>query len=226
MKKVLVASLALCALTLAAPVSAADIPTKAPAPIVQPLPALYNWTGFYVGLYGGGGWGQHNRSTPGFNNSYNSSGALIGATAGYNWQFNNPLVVGVEGDIAWANVKGDDGGVGGSTDQSTYRWLGSVRGRLGYAVNNWLFFGTGGWAFANIRHSNNFGVTDTFDNTRSGWTVGGGVEYAFMPNWTARVDYRYFDFGSYSRSTPQIGIAPYSVNSKLQTVTVGLSYKF
>jgi outer membrane immunogenic protein len=188
---------------------------------------LYNWTGFYVGLYGGGGWGRHDRSnTNGFNNSYNSSGGLIGGLVGYNWQFNNPLVVGLEGDLAWASIKGDDGGVGGTLDQSTYRWLGSVRGRLGYAANNWLFFGTGGWAFANIRHFNDGGAGDSFNNTRSGWTLGGGVEYAFLPNWTVRADYRYFDFGSYSRSAPANLVVPYSVSNKLQTVTAGLSYKF
>jgi outer membrane immunogenic protein len=226
MRKFLLATISLAALGLAGQAFAADLPNKAPAYKAAPVPMLYNWTGFYVGVYGGGGWGQHDRSMAGFNNSYNSSGGLIGATAGYNWQFNNPLVVGLEGDIAWANIKGDDGGVGGSTDQSTYRWLGSVRGRLGYAANNWLFFGTGGWAFANIRHGNNGAPTDTFDNTRSGWTVGGGVEYAFLPNWTVRADYRYFDFGSYSRSAPANAVNPYSVANKLQTVTIGLSYKF
>ena len=69
-------------------------------------------------------------------------------------------------------------------------------------------------------------TTDSCDDTRSGWTVGGGVEYAFMPNWTVRADYRYFDFGSYTRGAPANGVAPYSVANKLQTVTVGLSYKF
>src|SRR5665647_3872838 len=144
MRKFLLATISLAALGLAGQAFAADLPSKGPVYKAEPVPLLYNWTGFYVGLYGGGGWGQHDRSTTaGFNNSYNSSGGLIGAMAGYNWQFNNPLVVGLEGDIAWANIKGDDGGVGGTVDQSTYRWLGSVRGRLGYAANNWLFFGTG-----------------------------------------------------------------------------------
>jgi outer membrane immunogenic protein len=225
MKSFLLGSISLVSLALAGQAMAADLPTKAPA--YQAVPLLYNWTGFYAGIYGGGGWGKHDRSNiTGFNNSYNSSGGLIGATAGYNWQFNNPLVVGLEGDIAWANIKGDDGGVGGTADESKYRWLGSVRGRAGYAFNNWLFFGTGGWAFANIQHSNNGFPTDTFNNNRSGWTLGGGVEYAFQQNWTARIDYRYYDLGTYTRSAPTNGIAPYSVGNKLQTVTVGLSYKF
>ena len=93
-------------------------------------------------------------------------------------------------------------------DTSQYRWLGSVRGRLGYAFDNWLLFGTGGWAFTNIRHTNDFGAGDSFDNNRSGWTVGGGIEYALTPNWTTRLDYRYFDFGSYSRSAPTNASCP------------------
>jgi outer membrane immunogenic protein len=227
MRKLLLGSIALISLALAGQAMAADLRTKAPAYQAVPVPALYNWTGIYVGIYGGGGWGRHDRSNiTGFNNSYNSSGGLIGATAGYNWQFNNPLVVGLEGDIAWASINGDDGGVGGTVDASKYRWLGSVRGRLGYAFNNWLFFGTGGWAFTNIQHSNNGAPIDTFNNDRSGWTLGGGVEYAFTQNWTVRADYRYYDFGTYTRSVPANGITPYSVSNKLQTATVGLSYKF
>jgi len=228
MKKILAASVALCALVLSGPVAAADIPARAPTPVYKVAPpAAFSWTGFYLGLYGGGGWGRHAYSnTGGLNNTYNSSGGLIGGLAGYNWQFDNPVVIGVEGDLAWASIKGDDGGLGGSTDSSQYRWLGSVRGRLGYAFDRWLVFGTGGWAVANIRHTSTFGVGDSFDTTRNGWTAGAGIEYAFTPNWTARADYRYFDFGSYSRAAPPNGVFPYSVGNKLQTLTVGVSYKF
>lgn len=220
MTKILLATVALCALALAGPVAAADLPSKAPIYKPLPVPTLYNWTGFYVGLYGGGGWGRHNASATGFSNGYNSNGGLIGALAGYNWQLDGPFVVGLEGDIAWASIRGTGTLSNGFSDSSNYRWLGSMRGRLGYAFDNWMLFGTGGWAFANISHSNSSG--DNFSTTRSGWTVGGGVEYAFLRNWTARLDYRYYDFGSYSGATP----LAYSVSNKLQTVTVGLSYKF
>ena len=232
MRTGILATVALCALAMAGPVAAADMPVRGASPFIRSAPpAAFSWNGFYVGLYGGAGWGNHDRSNSvGLNNSYNSNGGLIGGLAGYNWQGNSPLVVGLEGDIAWANIKGDDGGAGGTVDQSEYRWLGSVRGRIGYAFDNWLLFGTGGWAFANIRHTNSSGTTivatDSFDNSRSGWTVGGGIEYAVTPNWTTRLDYRYFDFGSYSNSAPANGVFPYSVGNRLQTVTVGLSYKF
>jgi outer membrane immunogenic protein len=230
MKKLLLGTVSIISFACAGLAMAADLPAKAPVYKAALAPPLYNWTGFYVGVYDGGGWGQHNHSNVFGSNSYNSSGGLIGVTAGYNWQFSNPLVIGLEGDLAWANIKGDDAGSGLALDESRYRWLGSVRGRLGYAANNWLFFGTGGWAFANIRHTSSSGLliltTDSFDNGRNGWTLGGGVEYAFLQNWTARVDYRYYDFGTYTRAAPTNGIAPYSVANKLQTVTVGVSYKF
>jgi outer membrane immunogenic protein len=226
MRTKLLATVALCALAMSGPALAADLPVRPMSPFIRTAP-VFSWSGFYLGLYGGAGFGSHDRSnTAGFNNSYKSSGGLIGGLAGYNWQLSNPVVLGVEGDLAWANVKGDDSGVGGTVDTSQYRWLGSLRGRIGYAFDNWLPFVTGGWAFANIRHTNDGGTGDTFDNARSGWTLGGGVEYAITSNWTTRLDYRYFDFGSYSRSAPPNGVTAYSVSNKLQTVTVGLSYKF
>ena len=85
MRKFLLATISLAALGLAGQAFAADLPSKGPVYKAEPVPMLYNWTGFYVGVYGGGGWGQHDRSNSvGLNNSYNSSGGLIGATAGYN----------------------------------------------------------------------------------------------------------------------------------------------
>ena len=225
MRRFLLATVSVLSLAAGGQALAADMPAKAPAFV--PPPPVYNWTGAYIGIYGGYGWGDHDRSnTTGFNNSYTSNGGLIGATIGYNWQFYNSFVAGVEGDIAWADISGGDGGAGGTTDTSEYRWLGSIRGRAGFAFNNFLVFGTGGWAYANIRHTNNAAPTDTFDNDMSGWTIGGGVEYALLPRWTVRADYRYYDFGSYTRSVPANGITPYSVDNSLQTITVGLSYKF
>ena len=227
MRTFFLATVALGVLAMASPVAAADMPARGASPFLRTAPPAFSWSGFYVGLYGGAGWGSHDRSNDaGFNNSYKSSGGLIGGLAGYNWQGNNPLVVGVEGDLAWAGIKGDDGGAGLSVNTSHYRWLGSVRGRIGYAFDNWLLFGTGGWAFTNIRHTNDNAAGESFDSARSGWTVGGGIEYALTPNWTTRLDYRYFDFGSYSRPAPTNGIVPYSVGNRLQTITVGLSYKF
>ncbi|RXT43149.1 outer membrane protein [Bradyrhizobium betae] len=209
--------------------SAADMAVKAlpPAPVV----ALYNWTGFYVGGFGGYGWGNHDRlNDAGFANSYSSTGAIAGGLAGYNWQIQK-FVLGVEGDFAWADIKGDDNFVGGTKDETTLRWVGTIRGRAGIAIDKWLLFGTAGWAYGQQRHVNtNVGVgIDSFSTNTNGWTAGAGVEYAFAPNWLGKLEYRYYDFERYSRAgapaTPN-GNIPYSVASQYQTVTVGVSYKF
>lgn len=201
---------------------------KAPPMVAEPL---YNWTGFYVGAFGGYGWGNHDRiNDTGFANSYSSSGGIAGGLAGYNWQINK-FVVGVEGDLAWADIKGDDNFVGGTRDQTTLRWVGTIRGRAGFALNKWLLFGTAGYAYGDQRHVNTDLVVgvDSFTSGTSGWTAGAGVEYAFTPNWIGKAEYRYYDFNRYRRSgtplTPN-GLAPYSVASQYQTVTVGVSYKF
>lgn len=203
---------------------AADMPTKAP---MAPAYVPFNWTGFYVGAQVGGGWGTHDRSVlpPGFQNSYNSSGVLGGLYGGYNWQFQS-VVVGLETDINWTGIQGDDGGAGGSLDQTKVKWLGSVRGRLGYAWDRILVFATGGWAYAGLEHFNNSGAGETLTKNQSGWTVGGGLEYALNPKWLVRAEYRYYDLGTYQNSAPTNGVLPYEVKNKLSTVTAGIAYKF
>jgi outer membrane immunogenic protein len=135
--------------------SAADLPMKAKAP---PLEAIYDWTGFYIGISGGGSLGQstHIDRATGLGDTigYNVKGGLVGGTLGYNWQM-GPLVVGLEGDISWVGEYGshiDDGLAGDLAFQSFTKetWLGTARGRLGYAVNNLLFYGTGGSAAARV----------------------------------------------------------------------------
>lgn len=206
--------------------SAADMPAKAPIYKAPPV-VVYNWTGFYVGADVGGGWGRHTRTIPstGFENSYNSSGVLGGLHAGYNWQMQS-FVFGLETDINWTGIKGDDGGAGGTLDSTKLKWVGSLRGRVGYAWDRFLLFATGGWAYGGLEHFNDGAPGETFTRNKSGWTVGGGIEYAFHPNWTARADYRYIDLGTYSNSAPSNGILPYEVSNKFNIVTVGLSYKF
>ncbi|MFN3657296.1 MAG: outer membrane protein [Pseudolabrys sp.] len=224
MRRFVVALLGATILSVTA-VQAADMAVKAPvrAPAVLP----YNWTGFYIGGDIGAGWGRHNRTIPssGFTNSYNSSGIIGGVHGGYNWQM-QAIVVGLEADINATGIKGDDGGTGGTLDSTKLKWLGSVRGRIGYAFDRFLVFGTGGWAFGGLEHFNNAGAGETFTKNRSGWTLGGGVEYGLTPNWTVRADYRYVDLGTYSNGAPTNGVAPYEVSNKFNIVTVGFSYKF
>jgi outer membrane immunogenic protein len=173
--------------------SAADLsrpppPTKAP-PYVPPY---YNWTGFYIGVNGGYGWGTSNWSPlPG---SLNTSGGLVGGTLGYNWQFGQ-WVWGLEGDADWSNINGSTTGpgCGGGSCSTNNDFLSTVRGRLGFAADRWMPYITGGLAIGNIRTSNPVGVG--VDQTNAGWTVGGGLEFALASNWTAKVEYLYVDLG-------------------------------
>jgi outer membrane immunogenic protein len=222
MKKLVTATAVIAAFGFVASAQAADMPMK--APMAPMMAAPYNWTGFYVGVDGGWGRGHHDRlTTAGFANSYDSDGGLIGGHAGYNWQ-SNQFVFGVEGDAHWANLKGDDAGVGGTTDETTTRFLGSIRGRVGVAWDRFLIFGTGGWAFANMNHHNTGGVPVDNSVDRNGPTAGGGFQWAFNQNWSMGVEYRHYWLGEYNLAPT--GLNPFSVKTNEDTITGRISYRF
>lgn len=225
MRRFVVALLSITALG-AVSAQAADMPVKAPIYKAPPV-SLYNWTGFYIGGDLGGGWGHHDRSVvpPGFQNSYTSSGLIGGLHAGYNWQ-KQSIVFGLETDINLTGIKGDDASAGGTLDSTKLKWIGSTRGRIGYAWQNFLLFATGGWAYAGLEHFNDAAPGQTFTPTRNGWTLGGGLEYGLSRNWTVRADYRYYALGTYQNLAPTNGILPYEVKNYYQTVTAGVSYRF
>jgi len=170
---------AACGALAAQSAAAADLSVaplyKAPPPQVA---QVYNWTGFYLGINGGGGWGRSwwsANSTP-----VNLSGAQVGGTAGYNWQFGN-TVLGLEGDMDWSNLKGTATSTlcpnGCSTSDG---WLSTVRGRAGYAFGGIMPYVTGGLAVGDIQAS-----TPGFagaSSTNAGWTVGDGLEFALPGN--------------------------------------------
>jgi outer membrane immunogenic protein len=232
MKRVLFASVSLGVLGLLSPALGADLAvyTKAPA-IATPL---YDWSGFYVGVFGGGGYGNHNLNNAlgraGFANftvNYSSSGGLAGGEVGYNAQSGNYLV-GIEADGFWSDIKGNDNFALGSDDASKLRWGGTVRGRGGITVDRLLLFFTGGWAYGDIVHTNTdpvFGI-DQFTNNRSGLTGGGGIAYAITNELLGKIEYRYYDFGRYSRAAPTNGQLPYTVDTTYSVVTLGLDYKW
>ena len=217
-----VAALALLVSTLA--VEAADIPR----PVfkgVRPIIAYYNWTGFYGGINAGYGWGTSNwELSPGGTAVTNSPrGFLVGGTLGYNYQ-SGSIVWGVEGDIGYSTVKGSvDCGLG-LTCETANRWLGTARGRLGYAFDRLLPYVTGGAAFGDIRATVDPGAVATATKTRIGWTAGGGLEYAFLGNWTAKIEYLYVDLGSFD--TGFTAPVPLNVSFKEHLVRAGLNYKF
>ncbi len=156
----------------------------------------YNWSGFYLGINGGGGWGRSNWTTTG---SFDTSGGLVGGTIGYNYQINQ-VVLGVEGDIDWADINGTSPTPAVTRLRAPARpsdtWLSTVRGRLGYAADRFMPYITGGAAFGDIKASGP-GLSGA-DTTNAGWTLGGGIEFAIAGHWTAKAEYLYVDLGSVS----------------------------
>jgi outer membrane immunogenic protein len=215
--------------------SAADMPTKAP---MAPLAVAYNWTGFYIGINGGGasGTGYWDYVPPAATNQNHSiSGGLIGGTVGYNWQFPaTNWVVGLEGDWDWANINGNTSCPNPAFScQTKTSSLGTFRGRVGYAMNNVLFYGTGGLAWG--RHqaqtvlpggavppsgtSTNGTTTDV-----AGYTLGGGIEYGFLPHWSAKIEGLFVSFPS--KSTAVDNGLPVSTYDRFGMVRGGVNYRF
>jgi outer membrane immunogenic protein len=221
MKRSLVAGLGLLAVA-AMPASAADLPRgsmpyKAPAYVAQ-----YNWTGFYLGINGGGAWGDSDWN--GFAVSNSPSGGMIGGTAGYNWQgAGSPWVFGLEGDIDWTNIRDNATACGGLNCQTKNNWLGTVRGRVGYTFDRFMPYFTGGLAFGDVE-ANIAGFAGSKD-TNLGWTVGVGIEGVIAGNWTAKLEYLHADLGDTTCSAIACGAAT-NVDLSLNILRAGLNYRF
>jgi outer membrane immunogenic protein len=213
---------------------AADAVAEAPVEMPVEQAPIFTWTGAYVGAQAGYGWGDSELSTNiagvGASLPFDPDGFLGGVHAGYNYQFSNDIVLGVEADIDYSDLSGDGtldiGGIDTGIDGSSkLEWQGSVRARLGYAVDRWLPYVTGGVAFGKYKHDIDFpdGTSFNDDDTYTGWTAGAGVEYAFTDNWTGRLEYRYTDFGDQDFSN---ALGDYNVDLNTHAVKVGISYKF
>ena len=203
---------------------AADLPRQMPAKAPAYMPVAYNWTGFYLGINGGYGWGRS--SWDGFSSgTFNTNGGLIGGTIGYNWQgMGSPFVFGLEGDVDWANIRGSFANAacaGGCETKSS--WLATVRGRLGYSLDRVMPYITGGLAVGDIQ-ANRVGFSGMSD-TRAGWTIGGGIEGVIVDRWTAKLEYLYTDLGSSSCAAASCGIAT-NVSARNNILRAGLNYRF
>jgi outer membrane immunogenic protein len=226
MKKIFLATVAVVALGATVPALAADLGaaprtyTKAPA-YAQPI---YNWTGFYIGGHIGGAFSGGDNSLQG------DSRFMGGVQGGADYQFANNWVIGIEAQYSWMNS--NNNGVlfpGGVLVTSNSNELGSLTGRLGYSFGPALVYAKGGYAFKdgdNIRVAGSpFGFTTT-GNTHDGYTVGAGVEYMFAPNWSAKVEYQYYNFGSTTFLTGPAGVVGARFNDDEHTVKAGLNYRF
>jgi outer membrane immunogenic protein len=221
MTKMIRTGVSLAALMMAPIVAhAADLPHtyKAPAYVV---PAVANWTGFYVGLNAGYGFGKSNWDIPAVDTS--PKGFLGGVTLGYNFQ-TGLWLWGIEGDLDYSGMKGSVDCFRGSCETKT-SWLGTARGRFGYAGwNNWLPYLTGGAAFSNVKATSPFGDAS---KTMIGWTAGAGVEYALWSNWSVKAEYLYVDLGKFDCGIScGVGVTSDDVTFKANIVRAGVNYRF
>jgi outer membrane immunogenic protein len=225
--RVLFAGVSLAVIALAGAAAAADLPRRTEMPVKGPayMAPVYNWTGFYMGINGGGAWGRSSFDGPAApTGTFNISGGLIGLTAGYNWQVNQ-AVFGLETDIDWTSIRGTTVNNCAPGCETKNTWLGTARGRLGYALNNgFLPYLTGGLAYGNIR-----ATVPGFagaSSSKAGWTVGAGLEFAIASNWTAKAEYLYVDLGSIDCGGSCGIAAPDPVKFKANILRAGLNYRF
>ena len=219
-KLIVCALMAMSAITSIGPASAADMAVKSP---YAAAPPLFSWSGFYVGLHAGYGWGENNWNfggvfeDPSISRSRQrpkTDGVLGGVQAGANYQFAS-WVVGMEWDLAFLSRKGsfDDpllrSGVPipgfNITATSKFDWLTQFTGRAGYALDRTLFYVKGGIAAGETKDNLSLAAATappqfidfgTKTNLLVGWTVGAGIEHFFTPNWSAKIEYNYVDLGS------------------------------
>lgn len=215
---------------------AADLPYRKGELVYVPPPPVFTWTGVYVGADLAYQWGTATTgiySAPGGAflanlSNYGAHSVLGGAHAGYNYQINQ-FVIGVEGDTNGASYSGSQNVAFGVAKVSTHENVeGSVRGRLGYAWDRTLFYATGGTEIGSLQNTYSLVGTDSLYQTRVGWTVGGGLEYAITPNWSVRLGYRYTDYGHYNDllTNSTGGLMQARVHETHNFVHVGFSYKF
>jgi len=227
MKRVL-AGLALGVLSLHGPAFAADIPLKAPR--LQPV---YDWTGLYFGAHAGFGRGHSNAvlsDTAIATTSHSFGGPIGGLQAGYNIQLPSRVVLGFEADVSFPNYIDGNSVISTLATAKSYvveqmDFTGSARGRLGYAAGPWLFYATGGLAFAGERYFNtpSVGNDEKKLSMRLGWAAGGGVEYAFAPHWSLRLEYLYSEFQN--GSVQFDSGAAHASTLNFQSLRVGLNRK-
>jgi outer membrane immunogenic protein len=206
MKKLLLGSIALVCTAAAGPGVAADLPVKAPAAV--PMTPTYNWSGLYIGAHIGAAF-------PGSDFFGNDNARLMGGgQVGADFQFASSWVFGVEANYSFI-----------ATDDAVFpvfanRNLGSVTGRLAYAWGPVLLYGKGGYGWADTRRS--FGFTG---NANNGYTVGGGLEYMLVSNWSLKLEYQYYNFGDLTFVSPPPVVVTNFTNDE-HTIKLGANYRF
>jgi len=233
MRSIMAAALASTALVaFNAAAAAADLPVRpvrAPAPV-----AVFSWTGFYIGGHLGGAWGHKDWVAVGGTThiKHDVDGFIGGGQIGFNYQV-GAWVLGVEFDATWG------GDLEGSslcanptfTCSSKVDWFGTVTGRLGYSWDRVLLYAKGGGAWARDKY-HTFRASPASEGngseTRSGWTVGGGLEYAFWNAWSAKLEYAFMDFGTDTVTIVNnvSGPGDFDIKQRIHAVKFGINYRF
>ena len=241
MKQLFLAGLAFGLVVAAGSASAADMPLKVPASLPAPAP---NWTGCYIGGNGGGVWVRKNwsRATTGeIMGSHDADGGLGGIQGGCDYQ-TGPWVFGIQGDYDWINANGSNIDLTQPfvqvLDQSRIEGVGSVTGRVGYAWDRFLGYVKGGAAWERDRYSLSFGpgapvtlagLISTASETRQGYTVGIGGEYAFWKSLSVFVEYDYYGFGTRTNTFTNVttgAVQLFNIGEHKSIVKAGLNWKF
>lgn len=236
-----------CAAALVATAASAADAVVEPVEIVEVAPE-WNWSGVYIGVHGGYGWAQgdsaYNNPPPfdcgptsfyGCAVDLDPEGAFGGVQAGYNYQFSNGVVLGVEGDWSFASMNDDGIGAFDPPGPPSYTHvdlkidqMATIQARLGYAMGRWMPFATLGWGWAHVERE---AFNPTFLNPptseeqwHDGWTIGAGAEYMIDQNWSVKGEYRYFDAGDKDYSLGFAGGT--NVDLEIHTLRVGLNYGF
>jgi outer membrane immunogenic protein len=224
------AFLAALPVVMSAPVSAADLPQRAPVAPVVPVVYAHSWTGFYIGGHIGGAWSDRCLTVTTFVGEAcnDTSGWLGGGQVGFNIQ-SGQFVFGAEFSGSWSDIGGGNSTgtlPGGWWFNSDGKTLLMLTGRVGYAFDRVLIYVTGGGAWArNSANLFNGVVVTSVDFDRQGWTIGAGFEYAFSSNWSLAGQYNFIDLGSKDVVFPALGVAG-SVSQDVNMATLRLNYRF
>lgn len=218
MKKILTAALMAGVATSA---FAADLPTaKGPPPAPVFIAPPFTWTGVYVGVNGGYGFGSGGNAVFG-----NPSGGLVGGTVGYNYQIGQ-FVTGVEGSLDWANLTKNQALLDGSMTSAKVNSLGNILARFGFAADRTLFYVAGGYAGGDVEGNDMTARGLAFSNSgwQNGWALGGGIEYAVTDHISVKAQYLFSQLTdrTYFAGSPDAVKSGLNVN----TLTTGINYKF
>lgn len=196
--------------------------------------AAGNWSGFYVGVNGGGAWSASDDQLAYAANSFGGlspSGGFGGGQLGYNWQGGfgyRPLVLGVETDLQGADIEDKGTDSASAFYKSSLDYFGTVRGRLGYAADNALIYFTGGFAYGDVRNQAVNPGGFSINTTATGYVLGGGLEYKVTPAWSIKSEYQYINLG---QNDPTSAAGSHYSNigtvrdDAFHTVRVGLNYE-